>query len=300
MQGSVPQAVKETHLEGVKLRARGKVRDIYDLGDKLLIVATDRLSAFDYVLPNPIPDKGKVLNQISEFWFREFAEIVPNHMVSTEIADFPAELHRFEAQLVGRSTLAKKLDMLPIECVARGYLSGSGWKEYCERRTVCGIALPAGLRESEQLPEPIFTPATKAVDGHDENISFDKAVELIGPERAEEARSLTLQLYSAGAALARERNIIIADTKFEFGLDGALLVLGDEALTPDSSRFWPADQYEPGRGQASFDKQFVRDYLESIGWDKQPPVPELPEEIVAGSRSRYLEIFEILTGHPLR
>ncbi|MDH3786863.1 MAG: phosphoribosylaminoimidazolesuccinocarboxamide synthase, partial [Acidobacteriota bacterium] len=266
----------------------------------LLIVATDRLSAFDFVLPNPIPDKGKVLNQISEFWFKEFAELVPNHTVATEVEDFPESLHRFADQLVGRTTLAKKLDMLPIECVARGYLSGSGWKEYQANGTVCGISLPEGLRESDRLPESIFTPATKAVDGHDENISFDQAVELIGPERAEEARSMTLQLYSAGASLASERNIIIADTKFEFGLDGDRLVLGDEVLTPDSSRFWPADKYEPGRGQESFDKQFVRDYLESIGWDKQPPVPELPNEIVLGSRQRYLEIFEILTGQKLR
>jgi len=281
------------------LKARGKVRDIYDLGDRLLLVATDRLSAFDYVLPNPIPDKGKVLNQISSFWFERFASLVPNHTITTDVSKFPAPLDSHADQLRGRSALVRKLEMLPVECVARGYLAGSGWKEYRQHGTVCGIELPAGLEESSKLPEPIFTPATKAETGHDENIPFSEVERLIGPELAAEARDKTLELYLAGSDYAAGRGIIIADTKFEFGLDGDRLVLADEALTPDSSRFWPADRYAPGRGQPSFDKQFVRDHLERIGWNKQPPVPELPEEIVQGTRDRYLEIFEILTGSSL-
>jgi phosphoribosylaminoimidazole-succinocarboxamide synthase len=300
MPSEATSAVYRTELSGVELKARGKVRDIYDLGNSLLIVATDRLSAFDYVLPNPIPDKGKVLNQISDFWFRRFADLVTHHVISTEISEFPEPLRSQAAQLGGRSTLARKLDMLPVECVARGYLAGSGWKEYRERGTVCGIELPSGLEESSMLPEPIFTPATKADEGHDENIPFEAAERIVGPETATKLRDLTLRLYSAGADYARSRGILIADTKFEFGLHGDELVLADEVLTPDSSRFWPADRYEPGRGQPSFDKQFVRDYLESIGWDKRPPVPELPAEIVRGTRERYLEIFRILTGEDLR
>jgi phosphoribosylaminoimidazole-succinocarboxamide synthase len=300
MQKSAKGAVFQTELPGVPLKARGKVRDIYDLGDALLIVATDRLSAFDFVLPNPIPDKGKVLNQISEFWFRRLESVVPNHLIATDVADYPEPLRGQAAQLAGRSSLVRKLEMLPVECVARGYLSGSGWKEYRERGTVCGIELPPGLSESSKLPQPIFTPATKAQDGeHDENISFERAAELIGEELASRARELTLTIYQAGAEYAREQGIIIADTKFEFGLEEGRLILADEVLTPDSSRFWPAELYEPGRGQASFDKQFVRDYLESIGWDKRPPVPELPEEIVRGARERYLEIFRILTESEL-
>jgi len=291
--------VFETSIEGVPLAARGKVRDIYDLGERLLLVATDRLSAFDYVLPDPIPDKGKVLNQISTFWFDRFADIVPNHAIATDVAEFPDPLPRHAEQLEGRSMLVRKLDMLPVECVARGYLAGSGWKEYRERGTVCGIPLPRGLEESSRLPEPIFTPATKAQSGHDENIPFEEVERMIGPELAARARSLTLELYLAGADYARSRGIIIADTKFEFGVDQGRLVLADEALTPDSSRFWPADRYAPGRGQPSFDKQFVRDHLESVGWNKQPPVPSLPSEIVSGTSERYREIFRILTGRDL-
>ncbi|MCP3980981.1 MAG: phosphoribosylaminoimidazolesuccinocarboxamide synthase [bacterium] len=292
-------AVHQTEIPGAKLLSRGKVRDIYDCGDSLLIVATDRISAFDHVLPAPIPDKGKVLTQISEFWFRRMADFVPNHTITTNVDEFPEGLREHPDQLAGRSVLARKLDMLPIECVARGYLSGSGWKEYQKSGTVCGIELPTGLTESAKLPAPIFTPATKAVDGHDENISFESAAELVGEARAAEARDLTLKLYEAGADYARGRGIIIADTKFEFGVAEGKLVLADEVLTPDSSRFWPADEYEAGRGQPSFDKQYVRDYLLSIGWDKEPPIPELPDDIVDGTRKRYLEIFSILTGAEL-
>ena len=293
------EAVFQTEVSGLKLRARGKVRDIYDLGDRLLIVATDRLSAFDYVLPNPIPDKGKVLNQISGFWFDHMKEIIPNHVITQDAREFPKELRAHFDELEGRSTLARKLEMLPIECVARGYLAGSGWKEYRTDGTVCGIALPEGLQESEALPEPIFTPATKAETGHDINISFDEAARIVGAEMAATLRDKTLELYATGVRYAAERGVIIADTKFEFGLDGGELVLADEVLTPDSSRFWPADQYKPGGGQPSFDKQFVRDYLESVGWNKRPPVPELPAEIVDGTRERYLEIYRILTGQEL-
>jgi phosphoribosylaminoimidazole-succinocarboxamide synthase len=296
---SSAKAVYQTELEGVDLVSRGKVRDIYDLGDQLLIVATDRLSAFDYILPNPIPDKGKVLNQIAEFWFLRSERICLHHVVETDVDHFPDKLKPFADQLRGRSTLAQKLDMLPVECVARGYLSGSGWKEYQDNQTVCGIKLPAGLKESDKLPETIFTPATKAEEGHDENIPFETVEKMIGKERAAEVRDMTLKLYEAGSEYAATRGIIIADTKFEFGYDGDQLIIADEMLTPDSSRFWPADKYEPGKGQPSFDKQFVRDYLLSIGWDKQPPVPELPEEIVQGARERYLEIFKILTGRDI-
>jgi len=292
-------AIFETRLPGIELACRGKVRDVYDLGDRLLIVATDRLSAFDYVLPDPIPDKGKVLNQISAFWFERTGDRFPNHVVSTDVADFPPELRRHAAVLAGRSTLARKLRMLPVECVARGYLSGSGWKEYRAQGTVCGIALPPGLRESERLPEPIFTPATKAESGHDENIPFSEVERLVGRRVAGRLREVTLDLYREAAEYAAGRGILIADTKFEFGLDGENLVLADEILTPDSSRFWPADRYRPGAAQPSLDKQFVRDHLESVGWNKQPPVPSLPEEIVRGTRDRYLEIFRILTGRSL-
>jgi phosphoribosylaminoimidazole-succinocarboxamide synthase len=293
-------AVHQTELKGVSLAARGKVRDIYDLGDALLIVASDRLSAFDYVLPNPIPDKGKVLNQISEFWFERFADIIPNHVISTDVSAFPAPLPEQAAQLEGRSTLARKLEMLPVECVARGFLAGSGWKEYRKLGTVCGIPLPEGLDESSRLPQPIFTPSTKAESGHDENIPFSEVERLIGAGLAARLRDVTLELYARGAEYAAGRGIIIADTKFEFGRDGDQLVLADEVLTPDSSRFWPAAEYRPGSSQPSFDKQFVRDYLESIGWDKQPPVPTLPDDIVAGTRERYLECFRILTGEGLK
>ncbi len=299
MKGRSAPAVFQTDIPGVELRARGKVRDIYDLGDSLLFVATDRLSAFDYVLPNPIPDKGKVLNQISQFWFEHLASIVPNHIITLDCESYPEVLRAHTEQLEGRSALVRKLEMLPVECVARGYLAGSGWKEYCRQGTVCGIPLPAGLKESSRLPEPIFTPATKAHDGHDENIPFSEVERLIGPEQAANVRDLTLRIYQAGVEHARERGIIIADTKFEFGTEGDRLILADEVLTPDSSRFWPMDLYEEGRAQPSLDKQYVRDYLETLDWNKQPPVPELPEEIVSGARQRYLEIFEILTDRKL-
>jgi phosphoribosylaminoimidazole-succinocarboxamide synthase len=292
-------AVFQTEMPDVELIARGKVRDIYSLGDRLVFVASDRLSAFDRVLPNPIPDKGKLLCQLSEFWFRRFESLVPNHVVTTNVDQFPEELGKYRTQLEGRTTIVKKLEMLPVECVARGYLAGSGYKEYMADGTVCGIELPKGLELSSKLPEPIFTPATKATDGHDENIPFSEAERILGAERAAQLRDLTLALYKAGSDYAATRGIIIADTKFEFGMDGDTVVLADEVLTPDSSRFWPADSYEAGRNQASFDKQFVRDYLESIGWDKEPPVPELPESIISGTRSKYLESYEILTGKPL-
>ena len=296
---SVP--VLTTELPGLKLLTRGKVRDVYDLGGSLLLVATDRLSAFDHVLPNPIPDKGKVLNQISAFWFERTRDIIANHVIATRVMDFPAELRTHATLLAGRSTLAKKLEMFPVECVARGYLAGSGWKEYREGGTVCGIPLPQGLRESDRLPEPLFTPATKAETGHDENIPFDQVVALVGGAHAQALRDRTLALYREASAHAATRGILIADTKFEFGLDAeGSLTLADEALTPDSSRFWPAEGYTPGRVQPSYDKQFVRDWLESIGWNKQPPVPTLPPEVVEGTRRRYLEIFTILTGHPLQ
>jgi len=296
MSDAASSALFETALDGVTLRARGKVRDIYDLDDRLLIVASDRLSAFDHVLPNPIPGKGKVLNQISLFWFKRFESLVRNHLIATDVREFPDPLPGQADQLRGRAVLVRKLEMLPVECVARGYLAGSGWKEYKSQGTVCGIELPSGLVESSRLPEPIFTPATKAQDGHDLNIPFEEMERIIGSDLARDARQKTLELYSAGSEHAREQGILIADTKFEFGLDGDELVLGDEVLTPDSSRFWPADRYEPGRGQPSFDKQFVRDWLEKIGWNKEPPVPELPDEIVTGLGQRYTEIFRILTG----
>ena len=293
-------AVFKTDLSELQLKARGKVRDVYDLGETLLFIASDRLSAFDHVLPDPIPAKGKVLNQLSMFWFELTRDLIPNHVISTRVSDLPAAVQAHAAMLDGRSMMVRKLEMLPVECVARGYLAGSGWKEYREHGTVCGIELPSGLQESDKLPEPIFTPATKAEEGeHDENIPFSEAVRILGEDLAAEARARTLELYSVAADYARTRGIIIADTKFEFGRDGDQLILADEVLTPDSSRFWPADDYAPGRGQDSFDKQYVRDYLESIGWNKQPPVPALPEKIVHGTRDRYFEIFKILTGGEL-
>jgi len=295
----VSEGVTKVELPGIPLISRGKVRDIYDLGDELLIIATDRISAFDYVLPDPIPDKGKVLNQLAEFWFQRTQRSVLNHLISIHVEDFPEVLRPHDDLLRGRAMLARKLRMLPVECVARGYLAGSGWKEYRESGTVCGIPLPAGLQESSRLPEAIFTPSTKAETGHDENIPFSEVERLVGADLARLLRDRTLELYTSCAEFARTRGLIIADTKFEFGQDGENLVLGDEVLTPDSSRFWPADRYEPGRGQPSFDKQFVRDWLESSGWNKQPPVPSLPAEIIEGTRRRYLEGFRILTGREL-
>ncbi len=282
---------------GVPLYFRGKVRDLYELGDSLLIVATDRLSAFDVVLPTPIPDKGRVLTQLSLFWFEKLRDVVPNHVIRS--TDFPPELASYREELAGRAMLCRRTQPVPIECVVRGFLSGSGWRDYRATGKVCGIQLPAGLRESDRLPELIFTPATKATTGHDENISFDQAAARVGGPLAEQLRAISLKLYRRAAAYAEPRGIILADTKFEFGLLDGELVWIDEALTPDSSRFWPADGYQPGRAQPSFDKQYVRDYLERIGWSKQPPAPELPAEVVAATRSRYREAYRQLTGHEL-
>jgi phosphoribosylaminoimidazole-succinocarboxamide synthase len=289
----------KTDFPGLKLLGRGKVRDNYDLGNSLLIVSTDRISAFDHILPNGIPDKGRVLNQISIFWFENTAGMVRNHLKEHRVERFPEPLLRHAEVLKGRSVLVTRLDMLPIECVVRGYLAGSGFKEYKKTGAVCGVKLPAGLEESSRLPEPIFTPSTKAVSGHDENISFAKVVDLVGRETAEQARDLSLAIYRTACEHAETRGIIIADTKFEFGRDHDSLVLADEVLTPDSSRFWPRESYRPGRPQPSLDKQYVRDYLESIGWDKNPPAPPLPDEIVQGTRTRYLDIFRRLTGRSL-
>jgi phosphoribosylaminoimidazole-succinocarboxamide synthase len=302
----VTRIIQETHFAGLTPAARGKVRDIYDLGDKLLIVATDRLSAFDVILPTPIPDKGRVLTQLSLYWFDLLKEIIPNHVLSS--TEFPAAFNAFREELVGRSMVVRKTQPLPIECVVRGYVSGSGWKDYKANGKICGIALPPGLRESDRLPEPIFTPATKAATGHDENISFEQAASLIGTDLAERVRSISIEIYRRAAAHAEPRGVILADTKFEFGLlDTTLgspnavnsLMWIDEALTPDSSRFWPASQYHPGGPQPSFDKQFVRDYLERIRWPKTPPGPQLPPDVVAATRAKYREAFRILAGHEL-
>jgi phosphoribosylaminoimidazole-succinocarboxamide synthase len=291
------RVVRETKFAGISPAARGKVRDIYDAGDKLLIVATDRLSAFDVILPTPIPDKGRVLTQLSLFWFDLLRDVIPNHVLSG--TEFPAPFDAYREDLAGRSMLVRKTAPLPIECVVRGYVSGSGWKDYRATGKICGIALPPGLRESDRLPEPIFTPATKAATGHDENISFERAAALIGEERAEQVRAVSLEIYRRAAAYAEPRGILLADTKFEFGMIDDQLIWIDEALTPDSSRFWPAAQYKPGGSQPSFDKQFVRDYLEGIHWPKTPPGPELPPEVVAATRGKYREAYRILTGREL-
>jgi phosphoribosylaminoimidazole-succinocarboxamide synthase len=302
----VTRIIRETHFAGLTPSTRGKVRDIYDLGDKLLIVATDRLSAFDVILPTPIPDKGRVLTQLSLFWFNLLKDVIPNHILSA--TDFPTPFDAYLDDLVGRSMVVRKTHPLPIECVVRGYVSGSGWKDYQATGKICGLALPAGLRESDRLPEPIFTPATKATSGHDENISFEQAASLIGKDLAERVRSVSLEIYNRAADYAEPRGILLADTKFEFGLLNSTLssrdavnslMWIDEALTPDSSRFWPAAQYQPGGPQPSFDKQFVRDYLERICWPKTPPGPELPPEVVAATRAKYREAFRILAGHEL-
>lgn len=289
-----------TSLPGLPLVRQGKVRDLYAVGDALLMVATDRISAFDYVLGSGIPDKGRVLTQLSAFWFARTRHIVANHVLSTDVDTFPALLAPHRAQLAGRSTLVRTTTPLPVECVARGYLSGSGWKDYVATGRVCGIDLPTGLRESDRLPEVLFTPATKAQSGHDENISEAAAATLVGREMIQRLKELTLALYAAGVAHAATAGIILADTKFEFGLtaDGELLLI-DEVMTPDSSRYWPLDQYAPGGAQPSYDKQFVRDYLESIAWNKQPPVPSLPDDVVARTRAKYLEAFTRLTGRAL-
>jgi phosphoribosylaminoimidazole-succinocarboxamide synthase len=281
-----------TALADLKLHSSGKVREMYELGDELLMVASDRISAYDVVMPDPIPDKGKVLTQMSVFWFETTDHIVPNHYISQDVPD----------EAAGRGLRVRRLAMYPVECVVRGYLSGSGWREYREHGSVCGIELPAGLRESDQLPEPIFTPATKAELGeHDENISFDRAVEILGSRALmEELRRVSIELYQHAAIHAAGRGIILADTKFEFGSSpGAEVVLGDEALTPDSSRFWPADEYEPGRAQRSFDKQYVRDWLDESGWDRTPPAPRLPAEVIANTRAKYVEAYERITGRNL-
>jgi len=290
----------ETRLNGLAPQRQGKVRDIYDVDDALLLIATDRISAFDYVLGSGIPDKGKVLTQLSAFWFDETRDIVPNHVLETDVRRYPAELSRHADVLAGRSMLVRKTNPVPVECVARGYLSGSGWKDYVATGAVCGVRLPPGLRESDRLPEPIFTPATKAASGHDVNISEAEAGRLIGADLIAKLRSLTMALYTFGAAHADRCGILMADTKFEFGLtpDGQILLI-DEVMTPDSSRYWPKDQCNPGRAQPSFDKQFVRDYLERIRWNKQPPVPSLPDEVVARTREKYIEAFRRLSGREL-
>jgi phosphoribosylaminoimidazole-succinocarboxamide synthase len=289
--------ISQTDFPGLKLRARGKVRDIYDLGDRLLIVATDRLSAFDVVLPTPIPDKGRVLTQLSLFWFEKLADVVPHHVIAAK--DFTGELAPYASSLDGRAMLVRRTEPVPIECVVRGYVSGSGWKDYQRTGKICGIPLPSGLRESDRLPEPIFTPSTKATSGHDENISFEETVSRIGRPLAERLRSVSLEIYRRAVERAAERGIIIADTKFEFGLLGQELIWIDEALTPDSSRFWPSDEYSPGTAQPSFDKQYVRDYLEQIGWNKQPPAPALPTDIVAATSQKYRDAYQRITGHAL-
>ena len=289
-------ALLTTSIEGGRLVSRGKVRDIYAVDEALILVATDRISAFDCVLSPGIPGRGKILTRLSNFWFAKYAEEIPNHLVATELRDFP-EPYCTHLELDGRSVLVRRLEPIPVECVARGYLSGSGWKEYQAGGRVCDITLPERLVESEKLPEPIFTPATKATSGHDENIGFDRMVTIVGAETAEALRSLTLRLYAEAARYALSRGIIIADTKFEFGLDAdGGIVWMDEALTPDSSRFWPADSYAAGGPQPSFDKQFVRDWLETSGWSKEPPAPELPPEVVQGTLERYLEPYRLLTG----
>jgi phosphoribosylaminoimidazole-succinocarboxamide synthase len=289
----------ETSLDGLTLRRRGKVRDVYEVDDALLIVATDRISAFDYVLGSGIPDKGKVLTQLSGFWFERMGDLVPHHLLSLDVDRFPDAARRHATVLRGRTMLARKTDPIPVECVARGYLSGSGWKEYQQRGSVCGITLPPGLRESDRLPEPIFTPATKADSGHDVNISEAEAGRIVGTDLIARLKTLTLEIYRRGCEHAESKGIIIADTKFEFGLAGQEIILIDEVLTPDSSRFWPQASYAPGHGVPSFDKQFVRDYLEDIKWNKQPPVPSLPEEVVARTREKYIDAFRLLTGREL-
>jgi len=300
---STSGGVQETNLPGLVRFARGKVRDIYAVGDdQLLIVSTDRVSAFDVVMPNPIPDRGKVLTQLSTFWFRQTGDIVRNHLIADDLASFPESVRAqtdVADVVAGRSMLVRRTKRIDVECVARGYISGSAWSEYKKQGTACGIALPAGLVESQQLSEPIFTPATKADTGHDENISFERLVEIVGAPLAEKLRKVTLAVYSYAAKVAREKGIIIADTKMEFGLLGEELILIDELLTPDSSRFWDAAVYEPGRTPASFDKQYLRDWLETTSWNKEPPAPELPAEVVANTRERYVEALERLTGKGL-
>ena len=292
--------VLNVELPGMRLLSRGKVRDIFEVGDRLLLVSTDRISAFDVILNEGIPDKGKVLNQVSLFWFERLARICPHHLIESDLYRFPEPLPRHRAILSGRSMLVRRLEMVPVECVVRGYLAGSGWKEYRERRSICGVKLPAGLREAERLPEPIFTPTTKATSGHDEAITFPEVERQVGPALARRLRDTGIELYAAAVRYAETRGILIADTKFEFGLDGEALVLADEALTPDSSRFWPAEGYRPGTNPPSLDKQYVRDYLEGIGWEKKPPPPPLPAQVVSNAAEKYRTIFRQLTGREIR
>jgi len=299
VQSTQEQIILETSLEGVARFSKGKVRDVYRLGSQLLIVATDRLSAFDVVLPTGIPDKGRVLTQMSIFWFDFLRDVTATHFLAADVDAYPAALKPFRAQLNGRSMLVRLAEMVPIECVARGYLAGSGWKEYRTGGTVCGIPLPKGLQESSKLPEPIFTPATKAQTGHDENISFERMAAIVGTDVSRQLRDLTLAIYARAARYAESRGIIIADTKFEFGFIDGKLVLGDEVLTPDSSRFWPLDIYKAGQAQNSYDKQYVRDYLEAIHWNKQPPAPVLPPEVAQKTSEKYREAYRLLTGKQL-
>jgi phosphoribosylaminoimidazole-succinocarboxamide synthase len=291
----------QSDLEGLRLVKRGKVRDVYEVEDKLLIVATDRMSAFDVVMDDPIPDKGKILTGISLFWFKKLESVVENHIISTNAAEYPGPCQPYQERLKDRSMLVKKAKPLPVECIIRGYLSGSGWAEYQSEGQICGIPLPQGLVESEKLPEPIFTPSTKAEHGlHDENISFERVIEILGKETAEKIRDLSVKIYEFGRDIAAQKGIIIADTKFEFGFEGDRLILIDEVLTPDSSRFWPADAYRPGGPQKSFDKQFLRDYLNSLDWPKEPPPPQLPQDIIDKTREKYLEALERFTGQGLK
>jgi len=299
MSGS-PDLVLETDFPGLKLLNRGKVRDLYDLGDSLLIVATDRISAFDVIMPNPVPDKGRILTQITEFWLRFLSDVTENHLISSDVSRYPEQCRPYERVLAGRSMWVKKARVFPVECIVRGYLAGSGWEDYRKTGQVCGIALPAGLQEAQQLPDPIFTPSTKATLGeHDENISFDAMAAAIGEEMAQRVRDVTIKVYLKASSYARQRGIILADTKFEFGLVDGRLTLVDEVLTPDSSRFWPADRYRVGTSPESFDKQYLRDYLVRSGWKKTDPPPVLPPDVVENTRKRYLEALERLSGHGL-
>lgn len=294
------EVLRKSDFEDIKLLKRGKVRDVYEIEEQLLIVASDRISAFDVIMDDPVPDKGKILTSISLFWFKKLAPIVENHLISTDPAEYPEHCRKYAEQLRGRSMLVKKTNPLPVECIVRGYLSGSGWKEYLSKGSVCGIPLSDGFKESEKLPDPIFTPSTKAEDGmHDENISFEAAASILGARIADEVRRISLQIYEFGRDLAAEKGIIVADTKFEFGIKDGRLILIDEVLTPDSSRFWPMDEYSVGGPQKSFDKQFLRDYLVDINWPKQPPPPKLPPEVIAKTRKKYLEALKRLTGNKL-
>jgi phosphoribosylaminoimidazole-succinocarboxamide synthase len=294
------QTLTQTDLPGLPLLARGKVRDLYSVGEHLLLIATDRISAFDHVLATGIPGKGKILTQLSLFWFQLLRDVVPNHLITADISQYPESLRPYSSQLEGRSMLVKRAQMFPVECVVRGYLSGSGWKDYKATSAVCGIPLPAGMQESARLPQPLFTPASKSLGGeHDENIAFHEMVARIGEPAATKLQGLSLDIYNRAAAYAAERGVILADTKFEFGVTPGGIVLADEVLTPDSSRYWPADQYKPGGQQPSFDKQFVRDYLEQIQWNKQAPAPALPDDIVAKTQRKYLDAYRLLTGHEL-